>query len=73
MKLINDKNSGVPLKAGQFQVKPFVVRLSNHERLNRPPFNRALLSVAEGLGQTVKPCSLSLKWVAKIQYCVTKL
>jgi len=29
---------GYPLKAGQFQVKPFVVSVSNHDRLNRPPF-----------------------------------
>ncbi|SJM94325.1 conserved hypothetical protein [Crenothrix polyspora] len=30
----------LPTKAGQFQVKPFVVSLSNHDRLNRPPFDR---------------------------------
>jgi hypothetical protein len=31
---------GYPLKAGQYKVKPFVVSLSNHERLNRPPFDK---------------------------------
>jgi len=40
---------GYPLKAVQNKVKPFVVSLSNHERLNRPPFDKALLSAAEGL------------------------
>ncbi len=29
-----------PLKAGQIKVKPFVVSLSNHERLNRPPCHK---------------------------------
>jgi hypothetical protein len=40
---------GYPFKAGQIKVKPFVVSLSNHERLNRPPFDNALLSSVEGL------------------------
>jgi hypothetical protein len=31
---------GYQFKAGQFEVKPFVVSLSNHERLNRPPFDK---------------------------------
>jgi len=31
---------GYPLKQGQLEVKPFVVSLSNHERLNRPPFDK---------------------------------
>jgi len=31
---------GYPLKTGQIKVKPFVVSLSNHERLNRPPFDK---------------------------------
>ncbi|SJM94327.1 hypothetical protein CRENPOLYSF1_530021 [Crenothrix polyspora] len=30
----------LPTKAAQFQVKPFVVSLSNHDRLNRPVFDR---------------------------------
>ena len=34
------RKSGYQLKAGQFKVKPFVVSLSNHERLNRPPFDK---------------------------------
>ena len=41
-------NGGYQLKTGQFEVKPFVVSpssvlrraLSNHERLNRSPFDR---------------------------------
>jgi len=41
--------SGFQLNTGQFEVKPFVVSWSNHERLNRPPFDKALLSEAEGL------------------------
>jgi hypothetical protein len=35
-----DESLGYQLKAGQFKVKPFVVSLSNHERLNRPPFDK---------------------------------
>ncbi len=31
---------GYQLKAGQYKVKPFMVSLSNHERLNRPPFDK---------------------------------
>ncbi|SJM95881.1 conserved hypothetical protein [Crenothrix polyspora] len=31
---------GYSLKVGQFQVKPFMVSLSNHDRLNRPLFDR---------------------------------
>jgi hypothetical protein len=34
------KNFGYPLKARQNKVKPFVVSLSNHERLNRSPFDK---------------------------------
>jgi hypothetical protein len=34
------RQTGYQLKAGQFKVKPFVVSLSNHERLNRPPFDK---------------------------------
>jgi|GEM_PF-4728634 len=37
------------INAGQFKVNPFVVSLSNHERINHPPSDRALLSAAEGL------------------------
>jgi len=33
-------NNGYQLKTGQFKIKPFVVSLSNHERLNRSPFDR---------------------------------
>ncbi len=38
---------GFPLKAGQLKVKPFVVSPelvegSNHERLNRPPFDKLM-------------------------------
>ena len=32
--------SGYQFKAEQSEVKPFVVSLSNHERLNRPPFDK---------------------------------
>jgi hypothetical protein len=35
-----DHKYGYQFKAGQFEVKPFVVSLSNHERLNRPPFDK---------------------------------
>jgi hypothetical protein len=31
---------GYQLKTEQIKVKPFVVSLSNHERLNRPPFDK---------------------------------
>ena len=34
------KEVGYQLKAGQFEVKSFVVGLSNHERLNRSPFDK---------------------------------
>jgi hypothetical protein len=34
-----NKFTGYQLKTGQSEVKPFVVSWSNHERLNRPPFD----------------------------------
>jgi len=36
-------------RQSKVEVEPFVVSLSNHDRLNRPPFDKALLSTDEGL------------------------
>ena len=57
---LNIRATYLRFKAGQFEVKPFVVSCelveqSNHERLNRPPFDKALLSLSKGSGRTVKP------------------
>ncbi|CCE22109.1 protein of unknown function [Methylotuvimicrobium alcaliphilum 20Z] len=40
---------GYSLTAGQLKVNPFMVSLSNHGRINHPPFDKALLSSAERL------------------------
>ncbi len=45
---------GYQLKVGLFKVKPFVVSLSNRERLNRPPFDK-LRANGQAFGISVPP------------------